>query len=149
MRTLHAAYKAVCVIGGFLFICVLTVPAQRAERDSRLESLFSSDPVIHGAAKTALLEHPDPTMLPALLQAVQGATGTTRDDLLEILAKYDDSRKIPILLAMVKQSFDAGGGTLGIELPLGRPRGGGAARKLPERRQQLSLLGRWSDRSDA
>jgi hypothetical protein len=73
MRTLHAAYKAVCVIGGFLFICVLTVPAQRAERDSRLESLFSSDPAIHGAAKTALLEHPDPTMLPALLQAVQRA----------------------------------------------------------------------------
>jgi HEAT repeat protein len=120
MRTLHAAYKAVCVIGGFLFICVLTVPAQRAERDSRLESLFSSDPVIHGAAKTALLEHPDPTMLPALLQAVQGATGTTRDDLLEILAKYDDSRKIPILLAMVKQSFDAGGGTLGIDDQLSR-----------------------------
>jgi hypothetical protein len=120
MRTLHAAYKAVCVIGGFLFICVLTVPAQRAKRDSRLESLFSSDPVIHGAAKTALLEHPDPTMLPALLQAVQGATGTTRDDLLEILAKYDDSRKIPILLAMVKQSFDAGGGTLGIDDQLSR-----------------------------
>jgi len=120
MRTLHAAYKAVCVIGGFLFICVLTVPAQRAERDSRLESLFSSDPVIHRAAKTALLEHPDPTMLPALLQAVQGATGTTRDDLLEILAKYNDSRKIPILLAMVKQSFDAGVGTLGIDDQLSR-----------------------------
>ncbi|MBZ5657911.1 MAG: HEAT repeat domain-containing protein [Acidobacteriia bacterium] len=120
MRTLNAAYKAVCVVGGFLFICVLTVPAQRAERDSRLESLFSSDPAIHGAAKTALLEHPDPTMLPALLQAVQAATGTTRDDLLEILAKYDDSRKIPVLLAMVKKSLDSGGGTLGIDEQLSR-----------------------------
>jgi len=129
MRTLHAAYKAVCVIGGFLFICVLTVPAQRAERDRRLESLFSSDPVIHGAAKAALLEHPDPTVLPALLQAVQRATGTTRDDLLEVLAKYDDSRKIPILLAMVKQSLDAGGGTLGIDDQLSRL-GGPAAEAL-------------------
>jgi len=120
MRTLHAAYKAVCVIGGFLFIWVLTVPAQQAERDSRLENLFSSDPAVHGAAKTALLGHPDPALLPVLLQALQAATGTTRDDLLEILAKYDDTRKIPVLLAMEKKSLDAGGGTLGIDDQLSR-----------------------------
>jgi HEAT repeat protein len=59
-------------------------------------------------------------LLPALLEVVPASAGTIRDDFLEILAKYNDPRKIPVLLALLKQSFAAGGGTLGIDEQLSR-----------------------------
>ena len=75
---------------------------QQAEHDSRLDHLFSSDPAMHSAAKVELLQHPDPTLLSGLLKALPSSRGTIRDDLLEILAKYDDPSKLPVFLSLLK-----------------------------------------------
>lgn len=70
--------------------------------DARVQQLLSSDPAARGAAKEQLMEHPEPSAVPVLLKALPGAKGTIRDDLFEILGKYDDPRKIPVYLSLVK-----------------------------------------------
>jgi len=76
--------------------------AQQAEHASRLDRLFSSDPAVHGAAKSELLGRPDSALLSALLKALPTSQGTSRDDLLEILAKYDDPRKLTVFISLLK-----------------------------------------------
>jgi hypothetical protein len=44
------------------------------------------------------IQHPDPTLLSGLLKALPSSRGTTRDDPLEILSKYDDPSVIPFVL---------------------------------------------------
>jgi hypothetical protein len=102
MRTLSAAWKAVCAISVLVLMFQRLATAQQADHDSRLDHLFSSDPVVHGAAKVELLQHPDPTLLSGLLKALPSSKGTIRDDLLEILAKYDDPSKLPVFLSLLK-----------------------------------------------
>lgn len=102
MRTSSAPWKAFCAISVVMLMVQLLATAQQAERDSRLDHLFSSDPTVHGAAKVELLQHPDPTLLPGLLKALPSSQGTIRDDLLEILAKYDDPSKLPVFLSLLK-----------------------------------------------
>ena len=102
MRTFRAPWKAVCAISVLMLMVQPLATAQQAERDNRLDHLFSSDPTVHGAAKVELLQHPDPTLLPGLLKALPSSQGTIRDDLLEILAKYDDPSKLPVFLSLLK-----------------------------------------------
>jgi hypothetical protein len=102
MRTLSAAWKAVGAISVLALMFQPLASARQAEHDSRLDHLFSSDPAVHGAAKVELLQHPDPTLLSGLLKALPSSHGTIRDDLLEILAKYDDPRKLPVFLSLLK-----------------------------------------------
>jgi hypothetical protein len=99
------------------------ITAQQPAHASRLEQLFSADPSVRGAAKTELLQHPDPALLPALLKALPSSKGTNRDDLFEILAKYDDPRKIPVFLALLKSTpADSGTGPIQEQLSrLGAP----------------------------
>ena len=99
MRTSCTAWKAICAVAAL--VCVFLLPAG-AQHDSRLNNLFSSDPAVRGAAKSELLAHPDPALFPALLSALPSSQGTIRDDLLDILAKYDDPRKIPVFVALAK-----------------------------------------------
>jgi len=82
----------------------LPTTAQQAGSDSRVEQLLSSDPAVRGSAKGELLAHPDAAFLPALLKALPSATGTVREELFEVLNKYDDPRKIPVFLALLKSS---------------------------------------------
>jgi HEAT repeat protein len=90
----------------FLGICwfsLLALPrgsAQQGAADSQLQRLFGSDPKVRADAKLELLGHPDPLLLPALLKALPASRGTIRDDLLEILDKYQDPRKIPVLMSL-------------------------------------------------
>jgi HEAT repeat protein len=99
----------------------LTTTAQQAGQDSRLERLLGSDAATRGSAKAELLAHPDPALLPALLKALPSSKGTNRDDIFEVLAKYDDSRKIPVFLALQKSTpSDTGTGTAAIEEQLSR-----------------------------
>lgn len=102
MRTSNAAWKAVRAISVLVLMFQPLATAQQAERDSRLDRLFSSDPAVRGAAKSKLLERPDPALLSALLKALPTSQGTIRDDLLEILAKYDDPSKLPVFLSLLK-----------------------------------------------
>jgi hypothetical protein len=102
MRTLNAAWKAVRAICVLALIFQPLATAQQPEHDSRLDRLFSSDPAVSGAAKSELLQRPDPALLPALLKALPASQGTLRDDLLEILAKYDDPSKLPVFLSLLK-----------------------------------------------
>lgn len=82
--------------------------SQATQHDTRIQKLFSSDAAVRSAAKADLLQHPDPALLPALLKELPSAKGTNQADLLDILAKYDDARKIPVFLA-VRMSGDQGG----------------------------------------
>jgi len=102
MRTLSATWKAVCSISVLVLLFQPLAAAQQAEHDSRLDQLVSSDPAVRGAAKVELLRHPDPTLLPGLLKALPSSRGAIRDDLLEILAKYDDPSKLPVFLSLLK-----------------------------------------------
>jgi HEAT repeat protein len=102
MRSLSAAWKAVCSISVLVLLFQPLATAQQAEHDSRLDQLVSSDPAVRGAAKVELMQHPDPTFLPGLLKALPSSRGAIRDDLLEILAKYDDPGKLPVFLSLLK-----------------------------------------------
>ena len=73
-------------------------------QDTRVRNLFSADSTARGAAKNELLNHPDPALLPTLLEALPSSIGSNRDDLLEVLAKYEDPRKIPVYIALAKDS---------------------------------------------
>lgn len=73
-------------------------------QDSPVRNLFSADSALRGNTKNELLNHPDPALLPALLEALPSSTGSNRDDLLEVLAKYNDRRKIPVYIAIAKDS---------------------------------------------
>jgi len=73
-------------------------------QDNRVRNLFSGDSALRGATKNELLNHPDPALLPALLEALPSSTGSNHDDLLEVLAKYEDSDKIPVYIAIAKDS---------------------------------------------
>ena len=57
---------------------------------------------MRGAAKAELLGRPDPALLSALLKALPTSQGTVRGDLLEILAKYYDRSKLPVLLSLLE-----------------------------------------------
>jgi HEAT repeat protein len=121
MRTPNAAWKTVCAISVFGFMFQLTTTGQQAGQDSRLERLLSSDAATRGSAKAELVAHPDPALLPALLKALPSSKGTNRDDIFEVLAKYDDPRKIPVFLALQKSTpSDTGTGTAAIEEQLSR-----------------------------
>ena len=102
MRTPRTTWKAICAIAVLVSILGLSAGARQAQHDSLLSNLFSSDPAVRGAAKLELLAHPDPALLTALLSALPSSQGTIRDDLLDILAKYDDPRKIPVFVALAK-----------------------------------------------
>ena len=102
MRTLAVAWKAVCSISVLVLMFQPLATAQQAGHDSRLERLFSSDPAVRSAAKSELLGSPDPALLSAMLKALPKSQGTTRDDLLEILAKYDNPSKLPVFLSLLK-----------------------------------------------
>ena len=102
MRTPNVAWKAVRAISVLVLMFQPLATAQQAEHDSRLDRLFSSDPAVRGAAKSELLGRPDPALLSALLKALPTSQGTIRDDLLEILAKYDDQSKLPVFLSLLK-----------------------------------------------
>lgn len=104
MSTPNAAWKTICGIFVFIFMFQVRATAQQADDDSRVDELLSSDPVQRGSAKAELLQHPDPALLPALLKAFPSSKGSNRDDILEILAKYDDPRKIPVFLVLLKSS---------------------------------------------
>lgn len=104
MRTPNAAWKAICGICVFVLMFQVRATAQQANQDSRVDQLLGSNPSLRGRTKAELLQHPDPALLPALLKALPSSKGSNRDDILEILAKYDDPRKIPVFLAMLKSS---------------------------------------------
>ncbi|HKF53168.1 MAG TPA: HEAT repeat domain-containing protein [Candidatus Acidoferrales bacterium] len=74
--------------------------AQGEQQDARIQRLFSKDAAVRSAAKADLLQHPDPALLPSLLKELPASQGTNRDDLVEVLAKYDDTKKIPVFFAM-------------------------------------------------
>jgi hypothetical protein len=102
MRALTAAWKAVCSLSVLVLMFQPMASPQQAEHDSRLDQVVSSDPAVRSAAKVELLQHPDPTLLPGLLKALPSSRGAIRDDLLEILAKYDDPSKLPVFLSLLK-----------------------------------------------
>jgi hypothetical protein len=54
-----------------------------------------------------------------LLKALPSAHGTIRDDILEILAKYDDPSKLPVFLSLLKP-FDSDNGSFQIGQQLAR-----------------------------
>lgn len=112
MRTIHTASKTICAASLVAFLFQTTILAQSTQPDNPVNRLLGSDPAVRGAAKAELLQHPDPAWLPALLEALPSSQGTLRDDLLLVLAKYDDPRKIPVFLALHKTSS---GGTASIE----------------------------------
>lgn len=123
MRTPNAAWKAVCAISVLLFTFQRPTAAQQLAHDSHVEHMLSSDPVVRGSAKVELLAHPDPALLPDLLKALPSSTGTIREDLVEVLSKYDDPRKIPVYLALLNSSpSDANTGAIVEQLArLGAP----------------------------
>jgi hypothetical protein len=102
MRIRNATWKAVWAISILVLMIQPPATAKQAEHDTRLDRLFSSDPAVRGAAKSELLGRPDPALLPALLKALPTSQGTIRDDLLEILAKYDDPSKLSVLISLLK-----------------------------------------------
>src|SRR5215467_10849185 len=87
-----------------LLACSCSWMANAHGQDSRLRNLLSSDSTVRGAEKNELLNHPDPALLPALLEALPSSTGSNRDDILEVLAKCEDPRKIPVYIAIAKDS---------------------------------------------
>jgi hypothetical protein len=102
MRTPNAKWKAVCTISVLVLMFQPLTAAQQPGHDSRLDRLFSSDPAVRGAAKSELLQRPDPALLPALLKALPTSQGNIRADLLEILDKYDDPSKLTVFLSLLK-----------------------------------------------
>lgn len=123
MRVPSTVWKALCAISILLLVFHVRATTGAEEHDNRLDQLFSSDPAVRGAAKAELLLHPDPVLLPALLKALPSSKGTNRDDIFEILAKYDDPRKIPVYLALLNSSSpDADTGAIEEQLArLGAP----------------------------
>jgi hypothetical protein len=97
MGTRRVAEKLVCVLS-LLVLMLQPAVTQQKENDSRLDRLFGSDPAARGSAKTELLVHPDPALLPALLNALLSSKGSNHDGIIEILNKYDGPRKIPVFL---------------------------------------------------
>lgn len=96
-------WRAVCIIALLIFASqTLVVAQEHGNHSSRVQDLFGSNSAVRGAAKDELLKHPDPALLPDLLAALASASGTIRDDLFEILGQYDDQRKIPVFLALLK-----------------------------------------------
>src|SRR5215471_3885320 len=85
-------------------LCFLLYSRRASGQDNRLRNLLSSDSTVRGAEKNELLNHPDPALLPALLEALLSSTGSNRDDILEVLAKCEDPRKIPVYIAIAKDS---------------------------------------------
>lgn len=120
MNTPNAVWKEVCGICVLVLMFQVRATAQQAGHDGRVDQLLSSDPARRGSTKAELLQHPDPALLPALLRALPSSKGSNFDDILEILAKYDDPRKIPVFLAFRKSGEDAGTGPGGIEDQLSR-----------------------------
>jgi hypothetical protein len=100
MRDVSVAWKAVLVIWPILGVFQPLVASQ--EQDTRINHLFSSDPDVRSTTKKELMQHPDPALLPALLNALPSSKGSIRGDLLEILDKYDDPRKLPVFLGLLK-----------------------------------------------
>ena len=107
MGSSRLARSFVYVVALLLASLPLLAFGRQAEHDPRndglvgSEGLFSSDPGKRGAAKAELLQHPDPALLPALLAAAPRSTGTIQDDIIEVLSKYNDPRKIPVLLTLL------------------------------------------------
>ncbi len=64
--------------------------------------MLSTDPAVRGAVKADLMEHRDGNAVPLLLEALPGASGSNREVVLEVLGAYDDPRKIPVYLALLK-----------------------------------------------
>ena len=93
-----------CIVAFLACLLALLSSMHAAAQDGRVRNLFSADSTIRGAAKNELLNHPDPALLPVLLEALPSSTGSNRDDLLEVLAKYEDPRKIPVYIALAKDS---------------------------------------------
>jgi hypothetical protein len=102
MRTRTVAWKAVCAVSVLVLMFQSLATAQQPEHDSHVDRLFSSDPTVRNVAKSELLESPDPALLSALLTALPTSRGTIRDDLLEVLAKYDNPSKLPVFLSLLK-----------------------------------------------
>jgi len=102
MRIPNRVWKAVCVTSLSLVVLQPLVAAQAMEHGSRVDRLFSSDPAVRGAAKAELIQHPDPAAFPLLLKALPSSSGTIRESIFEVLDKYDDPRKIPVFLSMLK-----------------------------------------------
>jgi hypothetical protein len=105
MGTRATEWKTVCAISVLAFMFQPQASAGQTEQDSRLERLLSSDPTKHNEAKSELLESADPALLPALLKALPTSQGTMRDDLLEILAKYENPSKVPVFLSLLKPFY--------------------------------------------
>jgi len=100
-RLLHKAIRAAVLVVILCFsFSSAAAGGQGVQQDARIQRLFSKDAATRSAAKADLLQHPDTALLPALLKELPASQGTNRDDLLEVLAKYDDARKIPVFLAM-------------------------------------------------
>jgi HEAT repeat protein len=91
---------ALCLM--IIGVAVLSPPCVAQSTNARVQQLFSSDPTVRGAAKEELMQHPDPAAVPELLKVLPGSQGTIRDNLLEILGRYDDPRKIPVYLSLIK-----------------------------------------------
>ena len=87
----------------FCFVSLLQ-SAHLCAQDARVRNLLRGDSAARGSAKNELLTHPDPAVLLELLQALPSSTGSNRDDLLEVLAQYNDPRKIPVYIAIAKDS---------------------------------------------
>ena len=95
-----ASRLAICI--SLLCIFGPNALAQDVSQAIRITNLLGSDAALRSAAKAELLNHPDPALLPALLKALPTSTGSNRHDMMEILAKYDDARKIPVFVALIK-----------------------------------------------
>jgi HEAT repeat protein len=116
-RVMHRTFCRIVFLS-----CVFALPAfSQSDQDKRIRDLLGPDSTARGAAKTEILNHPDPGLLPALLKILPASTGSNRDDLLEVLGAYNDPQKIPVFVAVIKR----------------RPRGSG----LQQINQQLAKLG--------
>src|SRR5262245_34893610 len=104
MPATHRASKLFWTATSLACLFILFSSVYASAQDTRVRNLFSADSVVRGAAKNELLNHPDPALLPALLKALPSSTGSNHDDLLEVLATYEDPRKIPVYIAIAKDS---------------------------------------------
>lgn len=121
MGGVSIAWTAVFVIWAILGVFQPLVVSQ--EQDARINHLLSSDPAVRSTTKNELMRHPDTAILPALLKALPSSQGSIRDDLLEILDKYDDARKLPIFMGLLKPfHLDTDSSLIGQQLArLGEP----------------------------
>jgi HEAT repeat protein len=143
MRSPDTVWKVVCAISAFVLVFQPLALGQMTEHDKRLDPLFSSDPALRGKAKDDLLQYPDPTLLPALLKALPSSKGSNRDDLFEVLAKYDDPRKIPAFLALLKET-PSDSGTSAIQEQLSRLGVPAAEALLANCAGQDEVYGQWA-----